>query len=179
MAIRNCRLFREVQSQAHTDALTKLGNYRAFHETLRSEMHRATRYGRPLGLIMLDVDSFKELNDQFGHQAGDFALSELGHAVRTSIRREDLGARYGGDEIAIVLPETKANGCLMVVQRLMAAVRSHDFTFEGKKIPVSISVGVATFKPEMSINEFVGAADAALYKAKQGGRNRYEMAETV
>jgi diguanylate cyclase len=126
---------------------------------------------------MLDVDSFKELNDRHGHQAGDHALVELGHVIRNSIRREDLGARYGGDEIAIILPETKPNGCLMVVQRLMAAVRAHDFTFEGKKIPVSISVGVAAFRPEMSINEFVGAADGALYKAKQAGRNRYETAD--
>jgi diguanylate cyclase (GGDEF)-like protein len=177
MAIRNCRLFREVQNQAHTDALTKLGNYRAFYETLRSEMHRSSRYGRPLALIMIDIDSFKELNDKFGHQAGDAALAELGKAVRESLRREDMAARYGGDEIAIILPETKPRGALMVVQRLLAAVRGRAFSYEGKPLPVAVSAGVAPFRPEMTITQLVGAADEALYRAKQAGRNRYEVAE--
>ncbi|MFN3484102.1 MAG: diguanylate cyclase [Planctomycetota bacterium] len=176
MAIRNCRLFKEVQSLAHTDALTRLGNYRAFHETLRSEMHRAARYDRPLGLLMMDIDSFKEINDRHGHQAGDAALAELGRLVRASIRREDTAARYGGDEIAVILPETRPQGCLTVVQRLMAAVRGHTFLFEGKRLPVTISVGVASFRPDMTITQFVRAADEALYRAKQQGRNRFEFA---
>src|SRR5262249_45023738 len=127
--------------------------------------------------IMLDIDSFKALNDKFGHQAGDAALAELGRVVHESLRREDLAARYGGDEIAIILPETKPRGALMAVQRLLAAVRGRSFAHEGKTLPVSISAGVAPFRPEMSITQFVGAADEALYRAKQGGRNRYEVAE--
>lgn len=177
MAIRNCKLFREVQNQAHTDALTGLRNYRAFHETLRTELHRSQRYGRPLGLVMLDIDSFKELNDQFGHQAGDAALSELGKVIRAATRREDFSARYGGDEIAIILPETGQPGCLSVVRRLLASVREHDFMFDGKRLPFSISIGLAHFKPDMSITQIVGAADQALYKAKQAGKNRFEAAE--
>src|SRR6185295_14781874 len=177
MAIRNSKLFREVQNQAHTDALTGLRNYRAFLETLRTEMHRSQRYGRPLGLIMLDVDSFKELNDRHGHQAGDAALTELGKVIRAATRREDFAARYGGDEIAILLPETPPEGCLSVVRRLVSSVREHKFIFEGKRLPFSISVGVAFFKTDMSITQMVGAADQALYKAKQGGRDRFEAAE--
>jgi len=177
MAIRNCKLFREGQNQAHTDALTGLRNYRAFHETLRTEMHRSQRYGRPLGLIMLDIDFFKELNDRFGHQAGDAALSELGKVIRAATRREDFAARYGGDEIAILLPETAPPGCLSVVRRLLASVREHKFLFEGKRLPFSISLGVAFFKPDMSITQMVGAADQALYRAKQEGRDRFEAAE--
>jgi diguanylate cyclase (GGDEF)-like protein len=177
MAIRNCKLFREVQNQAHTDALTGLRNYRAFHETLRTEMHRSQRYGRPLGLVMLDIDSFKELNDRFGHQAGDSALSELGKVIRAATRREDFAARYGGDEIAIILPETGSAGCLSVVRRLVTSVREHKFMFDGKRLPFSISLGVAFFKADMSITQMVGAADQALYKAKQGGKNRFETAE--
>jgi diguanylate cyclase (GGDEF)-like protein len=175
MAIRNCRLFREVQSQAHTDALTRLGNYRAFHETLRSEMHRSERYGRPLTLIMIDLDSFKSLNDEFGHQAGDAALAEMGRVVRESLRREDFAARYGGDEIAVILPETKSRGALMVVQRLLAAVRARKFVHEERVLPVSISAGVASFQPGMSVTQLVGSADEALYRAKQGGRDRYAV----
>lgn len=177
MAIRNCRLFREVQNQAHTDALTGLKNYRAFHETLRLEMHRSQRYGRPLGLIMLDIDSFKELNDRYGHQAGDAALIELGNVIRGATRREDFAARYGGDEIAILLPETSSAGCLSVVHRLLSSVRERKIMFEGKRLPFTISVGVAFFRADMSITQMVGAADQALYKAKQGGKDRYEAAE--
>ena len=177
MAIRNCRLFREVQNQAHTDALTGLRNYRAFHETLRTEMHRSQRYGRPLGLIMLDVDSFKELNDRHGHQAGDAALAELGKVIRAATRREDFSARYGGDEIAILLPETPPAGCLSVVRRLVKSVREHDFLFEGQRLPFSVSIGIAFFKPDMSITQLVGAADQALYRAKQSGKDRFVAAD--
>ncbi len=177
MAIRNCKLFREVQNQAHTDALTGLRNYRAFHETLRTEMHRSQRYSRPLGLVMLDVDSFKELNDRYGHQAGDAALSDLGKVIRAATRREDFAARYGGDEIAILLPETGQTGCMSVVRRLLAAVREHKFMFGHQRLPFSISIGVAFFKPDMTITQMVGAADQALYKAKQAGRNRFESAD--
>jgi diguanylate cyclase (GGDEF)-like protein len=177
MAIRNGKLFREVQNQAHTDALTGLRNHRAFQETLRTEMHRSQRYGRPLGLVMLDIDSFKELNDRFGHQAGDTALTELGKVIRAATRREDFAARYGGDEIAILLPETGREGCLSVVRRLVRSVREHAFTFGESRLPFSISVGVAFFKPDVSITQLVGAADQALYRAKQAGKDRYVAAD--
>lgn len=177
MAIRNCKLFREVQNQAQTDALTGLRNYRAFQETLRTELHRSQRYGRPLGLVMLDIDSFKELNDRYGHPAGDAALRELGKVIRAATRREDFAARTGGDEIAIILPETSKQGGLSVVRRLVAAVREKKILFDGKRLPFSISVGVAFFKPDMSMSQMVGAADQALYRAKQAGKDRYEAAE--
>jgi diguanylate cyclase (GGDEF)-like protein len=177
MAIRNGKLFREVQNQARSDALTGLRNYRAFQETLRTEMHRSQRYGRPLGLVMLDVDSFKELNDRFGHQAGDAALTELGAVIRAATRHEDFAARTGGDEIAIILPETAPAGCLSVVRRLVSSVRERKIMFDGKRLPFSISIGVAFFKPDMSITQMVGAADQALYQAKQAGKDRFVAAE--
>ncbi len=177
MAIRNCNLFSEVQSQARTDDLTRLGNHRAFHETLRGEMHRATRYGRPLGLMMLDVDSFKEINDRFGHLAGDAALAQLGRIILSTVRREDLAARYGGDEIAILLPETSRAGCVTAVERLMAAVRGHAFTHEDRILPVTISVGLALFVPDFPASRLIAEADSALYRAKQSGRNRYALAD--
>lgn len=176
MAIRNCNLVRELQDQARTDGLTRLYNYRAFHETLRAEMHRSTRYGRPLGLVMIDMDGFKQINDKFGHQGGDAALVDLSQVIRGILRREDMAARYGGDEIAVILPETTDSGCRAVVQRLQTAVREHAFLFEGRRLPVTLSMGMAFLKPEMTITEFVGAADEALYKAKQAGRNRYVVA---
>jgi diguanylate cyclase (GGDEF)-like protein len=177
MAIRNCKLFKEVQNQARTDALTGLRNYRAFHETLRTEIHRSQRYHRPLGLISLDIDSFKEINDRFGHPAGDAALAELGKVIRAATRREDFSARTGGDEIAILLPETGEEGSLSVVRRLIQAVRAHAFEFQGRRLPLSISVGVAFFRPDMTVAQMVGAADQALYKAKLGGKDRFETAD--
>ncbi|MBI2898814.1 MAG: sensor domain-containing diguanylate cyclase [Planctomycetes bacterium] len=176
MAIRNCRLFREVQNQARTDGMTRLANYRAFHESLRAEIHRSVRYSRPLGLVMLDVDHFKEINDRFGHQAGDYVLIELAGIIRNTVRREDLPARYGGDEITVILPETAPAGMLVVAHRLLALVRSHRFVFEGRSVPVSLSMGLANYHPRQSITDFVAAADEALYRAKQAGRDRFETA---
>lgn len=176
MAIRNCRLFKEIQNQARTDGMTRLANYRAFHETLRSEMHRAMRYDRPLGLIMLDVDKFKTINDTLGHQGGDYVLQEVAGIIRSTLRREDLPARYGGDEIAVILPETGAEGMLVVAQRIVALIRAHEFVYDGKKIVVTASLGVANFHSKQSITDFIAAADEALYRAKQAGRDRYDVA---
>jgi diguanylate cyclase (GGDEF)-like protein len=177
MAIRNGRLFKEVQAQAHTDALTGLRNYRAFHEALRTELHRAQRYRRPLGLVTLDIDAFKELNDRHGHPAGDAALSQLGKVIRAAVRREDIAARIGGDEVAVILPETDEKGCRSVVERLMTAARAHKFTFQDRKLAVTISVGHAGFRPGQSVVELMKEADAALYKAKRSGKNRAAAAE--
>ncbi len=174
--ILNCRRVRELESQARTDGLTRLANYRAFQEALRAEINRSERYGRPLSLVMMDVDAFKEINDRFGHPAGDAALAGLGEVIRRAVRREDLPARYGGDEIAVLLPETAPHGCRVAAHRLLEAVRGHEFLFEGRRLPVSVSIGVATLKPGMSISGLVGAADEALYRAKERGRDRFEVA---
>jgi diguanylate cyclase (GGDEF)-like protein len=175
-ALRNARLFRDVQSQAHTDALTRLRNYRAFHESLRSELHRCARYGRPLGLVLLDVDSFKEINDRYGHPAGDAALSRLGDLIRDAVRREDVAARYGGDEIAVLLPETPPDGCEIVARRLVEAVREADFVHEGRALPVSVSAGLAFYRPGMTAPKLIREADDALYRSKRAGKNRITLA---
>lgn len=172
MAVRNCNLFREVQNQARTDSLTKLANYRAFHEQLRAEIRRSVRYVRPLALLMCDIDNFKQINDRLGHPAGDYALKEVSQLIRGFVRREDLAARYGGDEIAIILPETPRAGAKIVAERILELIRSHPFAFEGSQIPISLSMGVAAISPEMTLSDFVKAADDALYDAKQKGKNR-------
>jgi diguanylate cyclase (GGDEF)-like protein len=177
MGIRNSRLFREVQGQAHTDALTGLRNYRAFHESLKGEIHRAQRYQRPLGLVALDIDGFKEINDHHGHPAGDVVLSLLGKVLRATVRREDLAARTGGDEIAVILPETGPEGSAAVAQRILDAVRRSAFAFHDRRLPVSVSVGHAQFRAGMTVTQFIEAADGALYRAKQAGKNRLAAAE--
>ena len=176
LALRNARLFRDVQSQARTDALTGLRNARAFQESLRIEVQRAARHRRSLGLILLDIDGFKELNDRRGHPAGDAALVALGEIVRRAVRKEDLPARYGGDELAILLPETPPDGGAAVAERLIRAVRAHRFLHEGRRLPVSISAGVAFWRPGMSGARLMKTADEALYRAKRAGKNRFVLA---
>jgi diguanylate cyclase (GGDEF)-like protein len=173
MAIRNGRLFGEVRSQAHTDALTGLRNSRAFQEAMRVELHRAARHRRALGLILMDIDAFKELNDQRGHPAGDAALAALGEIVRRAVRKEDIPARYGGDELAVLLPEATPAGGAAVAERLIRAVRAHRFTHDGRRLPVSISAGVAFWRPGLSAARLLREADEALYRAKRAGKNRF------
>lgn len=176
VVLRNCRLFAEIQEQARQDGLTRLANYRAFHEALQAEVGRARRYRRPLSIIMLDVDDFKRINDEHGHQAGDAVLEHLAKLIKKSIRREDLPARYGGDEIVIVLPETVLAGALCVAHRMRELVRTTPLQLHSKTIPVTLSIGIAEFKPEMTLSEFIHAADAALYEAKHKGKDRIETA---
>jgi diguanylate cyclase (GGDEF)-like protein len=174
IAIRNGVLFRELQNQARTDSLTQLDNYRSFHERLRLEIHRSLRYARPLALVMCDIDNFKQINDRFGHPAGDSVLRELGRVVQAYVRREDLAARYGGDEIAIILPETPMVGAVSASERLLEVLRHHPFKYENRPLPITVSIGVAALGADMNLSDFVRAADEALYRAKQKGKNRVE-----
>ena len=176
MAIWNCNLFREVQVQARTDGLTHLSNYRTFYETLRAEMHRSVRYKHELTLAMIDVDKFKDINDTFGHQFGDAVLVDLAKTIADSVRAEDLTARYGGDEIVLLLPEIPPQGAVVLADRILAKVREKKLSLGGKEVPFSVSIGMAGIKPELTISEFVEAADKALYRAKEKGRDRYEIA---
>lgn len=177
LAIKNCKLFNEVQQQARQDSLTRLWNYRGFHETLISEINRAVRYSRPLSILMFDIDNFKQVNDTFGHQAGDYVLVEIGKIVRRILRREDLPARYGGDEIVAILPETAKQGALALVTRLKDIITGHEFVYNGQKLDVKISCGLCEYKPSQSISEFVTAVDHALYEAKQRGKNTIVVVE--
>jgi diguanylate cyclase (GGDEF)-like protein len=155
------------------DALTEVPNKRAFEEFLDRELARSARYDRPLSLILLDLDRFKAINDEHGHLAGDFTLRELAAVVKASVRKEEMFARYGGEEFAVVLPETPLENALRVAERVRGLVERHPFTFEGKPIPLTVSLGVATTSGEASLNatDFIARADEKLYEAKRGGRN--------
>ncbi len=177
-AIQNWRLFQEIQNQARTDGMTKLMNYRAFQEQLKAEVHRATRYQRRLTLLMIDVDHFKEINDAFGHQGGDQVLEHVAQAIRSYIRREDFAARYGGDEMAVILPETGLAGASIVAQRLGDLVRDHKFQLSDPDFKVGLSIGVAELSEGMTPADLIRKADDGLYKAKKGGRGRVEKGGT-
>jgi diguanylate cyclase (GGDEF)-like protein len=180
VSLENVDLHELVQRQAVTDELTGLFNHRRFQEVIASEVERARRFGHSLGLIMLDIDDFKQVNDTFGHQQGDLVLREIGRVLRESSREIDLPARYGGEELAVALPETSLDGAYNLAERIRAAIAQLEIPrTDGRgTLPVTASFGVAAL-PESAAERrsLIGAADAALYRAKRGGKNRTERAE--
>ena len=156
------------------DALTEIHNKRYFLEFLDRELARSGRYGRPLTLIMIDIDRFRTINEDLGHLGGDATLREIAHRVKSTIRKEELFARYGGEEFAIVLPETSAEGAVPLGERLRRAVTDEPFTYEDRQYTVTISAGIASTQGEkdMVLHELIRRADEKLYQAKHEGRNR-------
>lgn len=179
VALQNSFLFHEIREQARTDGLTKLANYKTFYEFLRSEIHRTIRYRHKLALIMLDLDDFKQVNDKFGHLVGDALLGHVAQLISSHVRQEDLPARYGGDEFAIVLPETPLAGALTAANRIMERLRRNPFKHKETLLEVHASVGVAEFQEHMTITDFVKKADSAMYAAKAKGKNRIECAASA
>jgi diguanylate cyclase (GGDEF)-like protein/PAS domain S-box-containing protein len=171
-AIQNAQLHSEVQQIALTDALTGLYNRRGFVELGQREISRSIRTGAPLSMLFLDVDFLKQINDDYGHNAGDQVLQEVAECCRTTFRQIDLIARYGGDEYAILLPDTPLDHAKDAAERIRERISSHIFSIQGKKIKLSASVGVVKFnKVQINIDEFIDRADKALYSAKKKGRN--------
>jgi two-component system, cell cycle response regulator len=156
------------------DALTDIHNKRYLLEFLDRELARSARYGRPLALILFDIDHFKKVNDEMGHLGGDFTLRELAACVKGGIRKEELFARYGGEEFAVVLPETDRAGAIQAAERIRTLVEQQPFQYEGKAFEVTVSLGVATTAGEEALtpSQLIRQADEKLYQAKNDGRNR-------
>ena len=170
VAVNQAHLFAQIQQQALTDGLTGCYNRRSFEMQLERDLHLATRLRQPLSLIMLDVDNFKQVNDTYGHEAGDRALRTLADCLREELRGVDSAARFGGDEFAVILPQADLEGARLVGERLRARIEQTDGAGFGR---ISASFGVATFPLHASSRDtLVVAADRALYTAKHGGRNR-------
>ena len=156
-----------------TDGLTGLYNYRYLMQSLESEYKRALRYKHNLTLLMIDIDYFKVLNDTYGHQCGDYVIREIARILKRNVRGTDVVARYGGDEIAVILVETDKSSSLEVAEKLRDKIAETAFTWRGKSVDVEISIGLAT-APSTGIENSEGllnAADRALYRAKTGGKN--------
>jgi diguanylate cyclase (GGDEF)-like protein len=168
-----------------TDPLTGLWNYRHLRESIRREVERANRFGRMLTVLALDLDRFKEVNDTYGHAAGDAVLAELARRIRMEVREVDLAFRQGGEEFVVLLPETDARGGVVVAERLAAAIRSIPFTIEshhpaadGLPVTVTVSIGIAVFPDHATTGpQVLDAADDALYAAKAAGRDTYRIAD--
>lgn len=156
-----------------TDGLTQAHNRRYLTEQLDKELARSKRHGRPLSLVMFDLDHFKKVNDTYGHLAGDYVLREVASIVRQRIRANEVFARYGGEEFALLLPETDLKGAYTLAEDIRQRVAAHNFVFEGHRIPVTVSMGIGVATDDThDAEDFIKAADAKLYAAKHGGRNR-------
>jgi diguanylate cyclase (GGDEF)-like protein len=180
VSIENVDLHELVQRQAVTDELTGLFNHRRFQEVVTAEVERAKRFEQPLGLFMLDIDDFKAVNDSHGHQQGDLVLQEVGRVLREGSREIDEPARYGGEELAVALPQTDLEGTYLLAERVRTAVEALEVPrVDGEGVlRVTASFGVASI-PEAAAGkeDLIAAADAALYRAKRAGKNRTERAE--
>jgi diguanylate cyclase (GGDEF)-like protein len=174
-AIENARRFREARQLADLDALTGLHNRRFFHETLSRECARAHRYERKLSLIVFDLDDFKEINDRIGHLAGDAVLAEAAERVRDVVRTADIACRVGGDEFAVILPESSIEEADQLYRRLQSAVGSRPIGQAGK---LYLSAGVAELRAEDDPVSFFQRADDALYRAKEAGKGRVVSANS-
>jgi diguanylate cyclase (GGDEF)-like protein len=191
VAVDNVRAHDEAQRLSHTDPLTGLYNYRHLKDMMRREINRSNRFGHPLCVIVMDLDRFKEVNDTYGHPAGDAVLVEFARLVGAEIRGVDLAFRYGGEEFVLLLPETDGLGGITLAQRLGTAVRESTVTVTGARshadgdtvqvgeatISITVSIGVAVFPDHgTSGAQVLEAADDALYTAKAAGRDTYRLA---
>jgi len=174
LALERVKLIAFLENLSITDALTGIANRRHFEWRLSEEIERARRYSYPLSALMLDLDHFKQVNDNYGHQIGDIVLQQVAQRLRRILRRTDFLARYGGEEFIVLAPQTPADRALILAERLRQVIAESPIPVaDNLQIHITISIGVAVF-PDHAQNEseLVRAADAALYKAKQTGRNR-------
>lgn len=169
IAIRHARTHREVAHRAITDSLTGLFNRGYFEQILSREFHRSERYGKPFSLALVDVDDFKQFNDRFGHQAGDEALAALGAAIRQSVRSTDLAARYGGDEIVIILPETRIEKAYsLFAGRVKSDIENGFRALTAGRYQLTVTMGIAAYPADgTTARELVLAADMAMLDAKK------------
>jgi diguanylate cyclase (GGDEF)-like protein len=163
----------QLEELSITDGLTGLYNYRHLIHSLEAEIMRSKRYQRTLSLLLMDIDYFKNLNDTYGHLCGDYVIKTVGKLVKNNVRGTDVAARYGGDELAIMLIETDARHALEVAEKLKKEIEGHTFQWQQNQLSVNLSIGVATAPASgiQAVSDLVQAADQALYQAKRAGRN--------
>ena len=180
--LRNAKLYQQALKAALRDELTDFGNKRALAASLHREAELSIRHNSPLSVVMLDVDHFKAINDCYGHIAGDSILKDLASTIKKCARQSDLCFRYGGEEFLLILDNTDKQQAFFVAERIRKTVAEHSYLFNGKIIPLTISLGAATFDQKETLENLQSRADKALYQAKNQGRNvviSSELKQTV
>lgn len=170
--LKNATLFHQALNLAFTDPLTQTRNRSAFNDTVRREIRLAHRTGKHLSVIFLDIDHFKRINDNYGHQCGDLALASVAKWVKESIRSSDIVFRYGGEEFVVLLSETDLQGAELLAERIRKNIENHIFAYGLDSIRLTVSLGASSLRGDDSLEDFINRADHAMYKAKQTGRNR-------
>jgi diguanylate cyclase (GGDEF)-like protein len=170
--LRNATLFQRALKMAFTDQLTKVNNRAAFNDTLFREIKRAERNAKPLSVIFIDIDHFKLLNDNYGHDCGDMVLSSVAGWLKDSVRGSDSVFRFGGEEFVIILSETNVEAARIIAERIRADIESHTLAYGMELVNVTASLGVSCLANEEKDDALLKRADAAMYQAKQAGRNR-------
>jgi two-component system cell cycle response regulator len=163
--------------EANTDKHTGCYNKTYFNNRITLEVNKSKVTGDPLSLIIFDLDHFKKLNDNFGHDAGDYVLKEMAQVIRSNgIREQDVFARYGGEEFVILLPKTNLKQSFEIAERLRKLIENKEFLYDGKRLPVTASIGVADYRQGvLTGTDLFKRADEAVYKAKEGGRNQVQF----
>ena len=170
------RMMQKLQKLATTDGLTKLYNSRSFYSQLELEVDRYNRYKHPLSLLLLDIDNFKEFNDNFGHLEGDKVLVRFSQIIKSCLRTNDSAYRYGGEEFTVILPETNGDEAKTVAQRIRSSLESEKFKpIPDKNAQITISIGVTQYYPKEELSAFIRRADKAMYLSKKNGRNRVSV----
>ncbi len=175
--LRNALLYRSVLTAAHKDPLTGIGNRAAFNEVLDREIELAQRHQRSLGMIVIDIDHFKSINDTYGHSVGDCLLKAMANCTENTIRLSDQLFRYGGEEFVVLLPETDGKGVKRLADRIRRNVAEMDCACEGRHIRMTASFGVATLRKDEGGKALFARTDQALYQAKKDGRNCTRIAK--
>jgi len=174
-SIGNVKLFEKTQRQATTDGLTGLVNHKTFYEILEKELWRSRRYGGQISLTMVDIDNLKKINDTYGHRAGDKVIREISRRIKECIRQIDTAARYGGDEFAVILPNTSLVDAIVAAERMVDVVAHSPTTWKKEQIPLSISVGLGQYDSDTNPEDITSRSDQALYTAKQAGKNTVKI----
>lgn len=170
--LKNATLFQQALKMAYTDPLTKTHNRTAFNDTLMREMKRANRCQQHLSLIFVDVDHFKSINDQYGHNCGDLALTSVASRIKDSVRASDIVFRFGGEEFVVLLVDTHMDDANIIAERIRVGIESHTLAYGMDVLNMTASLGVSTLQENDTIDGIVKRADTAMYQAKTLGRNQ-------